>query len=76
MRAHRAFPSELSQWSSDLESAVLRTIESGKMTKDLAVCIFGSSVKQDQYLLTAPFMDAVRAELDRIRAPGAGRSKL
>jgi len=41
---------------------VIATIESGKMTKDLAICAHGPSAPRDSYLMTQPFMDAVRRE--------------
>ncbi len=45
----------------DLEVAVVETIESGFMTKDLAICVHGTNtVTPDQYLNTEPFMDKVR----------------
>lgn len=36
------------------------------MTKDLAICIAGTTnVDESQYLLTEPFMDAVAAQFER-----------
>lgn len=60
---------DLIQFCADLETSVIKTIEQGHMTKDLAICVHGSSnVTPDQYLLTVPFMDEIRKNLDAIRA--------
>jgi isocitrate dehydrogenase len=50
----------LAEFCSDLEAAVIETIESGKMTKDLAICVHGTTkVTPDQYLNTEAFMNAI-----------------
>ncbi|KAJ3694622.1 hypothetical protein LUZ60_010102 [Juncus effusus] len=46
-----------------LESACVGTVESGKMTKDLAILIHGPKVMRNQYLNTEEFIDAVAQEL-------------
>ena len=38
-----------------LEQVCVDVVESGKMTKDLAVCIYGNKVSEDQYLYTEDF---------------------
>jgi isocitrate dehydrogenase len=39
-------------------------IESGKMTKDLAICIHGNKVNHgEHYLYTEEFLNAIDAEL-------------
>jgi isocitrate dehydrogenase len=38
------------------------------MTKDLAILIHGWGVTPDQYLNTEPFMDAIKKNLDDMRA--------
>ena len=48
-----------------LEQVCVSTVESGKMTKDLAVCIHGDKVSADKYLTTDKFMDALRVELEK-----------
>jgi len=59
----------LDAWCRDLEAAVIETIEAGHMTKDLAICVHGTTaVKPDQYLNTEPFMDAVAATFKAKRA--------
>ncbi|MCO5561935.1 hypothetical protein L7F22_015561 [Adiantum nelumboides] len=42
-----------------LETACVQTVESGKMTKDLAILSLGPKVTRDQYLSTEEFLDAV-----------------
>jgi len=41
----------------------VETVESGKMTKDLAVCIYGDKVQEGQYLYTEDFLEAINQEL-------------
>uniref|UniRef100_A0A8B8AJS6 Isocitrate dehydrogenase [NADP] n=1 Tax=Crassostrea virginica TaxID=6565 RepID=A0A8B8AJS6_CRAVI len=64
--AHRAkldSNDALKKFSEDLERACIETIESGIMTKDLAICIKGmNNVQRSDYLNTFEFLDKV-AEL-------------
>jgi isocitrate dehydrogenase len=47
-----------------LEEVCVETVESGKMTKDLAVCIYGNKVNHgEHYLYTEEFLDAIDANL-------------
>jgi isocitrate dehydrogenase len=47
-----------------LEAVCIETVESGRMTKDLAVCIHGNQVRHgDHYLHTEEFLDAIDANL-------------
>ncbi len=47
-----------------LESVCIQTVESGKMTKDLAVCIKGNKVEAGKdYLYTEEFLEAINALL-------------
>ena len=48
-----------------LEATCIKTVEAGKMTKDLAVCIHGNKVAPDQYLTSEAFMAALREGLER-----------
>ncbi|XVE53406.1 hypothetical protein DITRI_Ditri03aG0000400 [Diplodiscus trichospermus] len=48
-----------------LEAACIATVESGKMTKDLALLIHGPSVTRSQYLNTEEFIEAVANELNK-----------
>jgi isocitrate dehydrogenase len=38
---------------------VIETVETGFMTKDLAICIHGNNVQRAHYLNTAEFIDKV-----------------
>jgi isocitrate dehydrogenase len=42
-----------------LEKVCIETVEAGKMTKDLAVCIHGKEVKKEDYLYTEDFLNAL-----------------
>ncbi len=64
--AHRAKldgNAELAKFSATLERVCVDLVEGGKMTKDLAVCIHGDKVKEEHYLTTEAFLDAIDAEL-------------
>lgn len=52
---------ELSNFANILEQVCIKTVESGKMTKDLALVIHGKNMKKEHYLTTREFLD----ELDR-----------
>uniref|UniRef100_A0A0A0KRB4 Isocitrate dehydrogenase [NADP] n=1 Tax=Cucumis sativus TaxID=3659 RepID=A0A0A0KRB4_CUCSA len=64
--AHRAKLDDnasLLEFTEKLELACIDTVESGKMTKDLALILHGSKLSRDQYLNTEEFIDAVAEEL-------------
>ena len=64
--AHRAKldeNAELANFSKTLEQVCVDLVEGGKMTKDLAVCIHGEQTKEEHYLTTEDFLDAIDAEL-------------
>ncbi|MBE9465844.1 NADP-dependent isocitrate dehydrogenase [Dyadobacter subterraneus] len=47
-----------------LERVCVETVESGKMTKDLAVCIYGNKVNHgEHYLYTEEFLEAINDNL-------------
>ncbi len=49
-----------------LEKVCVDVVESGKMTKDLAVCIYGNKVNHgEHYLYTEEFLDAIDTELSK-----------
>jgi isocitrate dehydrogenase len=49
-----------------LETVCVEVVESGKMTKDLAVCIYGNKVNHgEHYLYTEEFLDAIDIELQK-----------
>jgi isocitrate dehydrogenase len=54
---------ELIDFCTKLEQVCVETVESGKMTKDLAVCIHGNKVAADQYLNTEDFLEALNVNL-------------
>lgn len=54
---------ELINFCKTLEEVCIETVESGKMTKDLAVCIHGNKVAKDQYLNTEDFLAAIDTNL-------------
>ena len=54
---------ELINFCKTLEQVCIETVESGKMTKDLAVCIHGNKVAKDQYLNTEDFLAAIDENL-------------
>ena len=47
-----------------LEQVCIETVESGKMTKDLAVLIYGDKLTQENYLSTEGFLAALKDNLD------------
>ncbi|KAL6522277.1 hypothetical protein OROHE_016830 [Orobanche hederae] len=60
--AHRARlddNAKLLEFTAKLEAACIGVVESGKMTKDLALIIHGSKLTRDHYLNTEEFIDAV-----------------
>ncbi|MFN5294729.1 MAG: isocitrate dehydrogenase (NADP(+)) [Flavobacteriales bacterium] len=64
--AHRAKldgNADLANFTKTLEQVCVDLVESGKMTKDLAVCIHGDQTKEEHYLTTEDFLDAIDAEL-------------
>ena len=54
---------ELINFCKTLEQVCIETVESGKMTKDLAVCSHGNKVAKDQYLNTEDFLAAIDENL-------------
>ncbi|MBY0314350.1 MAG: isocitrate dehydrogenase (NADP(+)) [Bdellovibrionales bacterium] len=57
--------SELIKFCQTLEKVCVETVESGKMTKDLAACIYGDKVTPDKYMNTVPFLEAIDANLQK-----------
>ena len=56
----------LIDFANALEQVCIETVEEGKMTKDLAVCIHGNKVNHgDHYLYTEEFLDAIDANLKK-----------
>jgi isocitrate dehydrogenase len=53
----------LVRFAGTLERVCVDLVESGRMTKDLAVCIHGDAVTESHYLTTEDFLDAIDHEL-------------
>lgn len=49
----------LIDFAQTLEDACIETVEKGKMTKDLALCIHGDKLKESDYLNTEDFLNAI-----------------
>ncbi|MFI5153387.1 MAG: isocitrate dehydrogenase (NADP(+)) [Chitinophagales bacterium] len=57
---------DLIRFSENLEQVCIETVESGKMTKDLAICVHGNKVEHGKhYLHTEEFLDAIDANLKK-----------
>ncbi|MCB0335054.1 MAG: isocitrate dehydrogenase (NADP(+)) [Bdellovibrionales bacterium] len=56
---------KLAAFAAALESVCIETVESGKMTKDLAICIHGSKAPRDSYLNTNDFLEALNEGLQK-----------
>ncbi len=57
---------ELIHFAQTLEKVCVETVESGKMTKDLAVCAHGNNVKHgEHYLYTEEFLSAIDENLKK-----------
>jgi isocitrate dehydrogenase len=54
---------ELVDFSKKLEEVCIETVESGKMTKDLALLIHGNALKPEHYLYTQDFLNAINEGL-------------
>merc|ERR1712032_106812 len=65
---HRAKLDEneaLKNWCETCEASIIKTIEDGFMTKDLAICVHGTNAPaRDQYLNTFEFIDKVAEYLN------------
>ncbi len=57
---------DLVNFCQTLERVCVETVESGKMTKDLAICAFGNNVKHgEHYLYTEEFLEALNSNLKK-----------
>jgi len=66
--AHRGKLDEtpaLTKFAQTLEKVCVETVESGKMTKDLAVSIYGNNLPAGSYQNTADFLDTLAANLEK-----------
>jgi len=56
---------ELRKFSQNLESACIKTVESGVMTKDLALCAHGDKMKREHWATTTVFLDTINNNLKK-----------
>lgn len=56
---------KLIDFTEAIEQTCIETVESGKMTKDLALIVYGNNVTTDQYLTTEGFLDAIDQNLQK-----------
>jgi isocitrate dehydrogenase len=56
---------ELINFCHTLETVCVETVESGKMTKDLALLIHGNNLKPEHYLYTQDFLNAINENLQQ-----------
>lgn len=54
---------ELVKFSDTLEKVCVETIESGKMTKDLALSVYGKDLKKEHYQTTEEFLETLNQRL-------------
>ncbi len=55
----------LINFANALEEVCIETVESGKMTKDLALIVYGSSLTEKDYLTTEGFLEAINENLQK-----------
>jgi len=59
---------ELRDFAKTLEKVCIETVESGNMTKDLAISIYGNKVSESQYMYTEDFLDLIANNLEKAMA--------
>lgn len=59
---------QLAQFAESLEKVCVATVESGHMTKDLAVCIHGNKLSSKDYLNTEDFLALLAQNLEKTMA--------
>jgi len=64
-RGHLDNNEELVNFAHILEKVCVETVESGKMTKDLALLIHGKDMKPEDYLTTQDFLNALDENLQK-----------
>ncbi len=55
---------ELVNFCQTLEQVCVETVESGKMTKDLAILVYGNDIKRENYLNTQEFLAELKSGLE------------
>lgn len=58
---------DLIDFCNDVEQVCIDTVESGKMTKDLALLIHKDKMTKEHYLTTQEFLDALKENLEKKR---------
>lgn len=56
---------KLIDFAEALEQVCVETVEEGKMTKDLALIVYGNDLKTENYLTTESFLDALDENLQK-----------
>ncbi len=56
---------KLINFAHSLEQVCIETVEQGKMTKDLALIVYGNELKEASYLSTEAFLDAIDENLQK-----------
>jgi len=56
---------DLIHFAETLERVCIQTVEGGKMTKDLALIVYGNDLKQEHYLTTEGFLEAINENLKK-----------
>lgn len=56
---------KLINFAETLETVCIETVENGEMTKDLALSIHGQDLKEEHYLTTEEFMNAIKNNLEK-----------
>ncbi len=64
-RGHLDENEQLIDFCKALEQVCIETVEAGKMTKDLALCIHGSKMTEDHYLNTEDFLNVLDENLKK-----------
>jgi len=64
-RGHLDSNNELVDFAHSLEKVCIETVESGKMTKDLALILYGDKLSKENYLNTEAFLDALDEALQK-----------
>ncbi|GLD94723.1 hypothetical protein PINS_up003347 [Pythium insidiosum] len=67
---------QLKLFCEELEATIIESVESGQMTKDLALIIHGDNLKREHYLNTFEFVDKIAENLNKRLAANPKFSRL
>ncbi len=56
---------DLINFAQKLEQVCIKTVEEGRMTKDLAMIVYGKNMKEEHYLTTETFLGAIDESLQK-----------